>query len=42
MYEVKFKTESIQTELGSINPKTWEGLKVYRGRQIDSIILVLR
>ena len=35
MYEVKFENGIIQTELGTINPKTWEGIKVYRGRQID-------
>lgn len=35
MYEVKFENGIIQTELGTINPKTWEGVKVYRGRQID-------
>lgn len=36
MYALKFKDGTIQTESGLINPKTWEGIKVYRGRQIDS------
>ena len=36
MYALKFKDGTIQTESGLINPKTWEGVKVYRGRQIDS------
>jgi len=36
MYALKFKNGTIQTESGLINPKTWEGVKVYRGRQIDS------
>ena len=35
MYALKFKDGTIQTESGLINPKTWEGVKVYRGRQID-------
>ena len=35
MYALKFKNGTIQTESGLINPKTWEGVKVYRGRQID-------
>jgi hypothetical protein len=35
MYALKFKNGTIQTESGLINPKTWEGIKVYRGRQID-------
>tara|TARA_R110001592_G_scaffold123076_1_gene330494 strand:+ start:760 stop:1047 length:288 start_codon:yes stop_codon:yes gene_type:complete len=36
MCEVKFGNGIIQTELGTINLKSWEGIKVYRGRQIDS------
>ena len=36
MYALKFKDGTIQTKSGLINPKTWEGIKVYRGRQIDS------
>lgn len=36
MYGLKFKDGTIQTKSGLINPKTWEGVKVYRGRQIDS------
>lgn len=35
MYALKFKDGTIQTKSGLINPKTWEGIKVYRGRQID-------
>jgi len=35
MNALKFKDGTIQTESGLINPKTWEGVKVYRGRQID-------
>ena len=36
MTKLKFKDGTIQTKSGLINPKTWEGIKVYRGRQIDS------
>ena len=36
MTKLKFKDGTIQTKSGLINPKTWEGVKVYRGRQIDS------
>ena len=36
MNALKFKDGTIQTESGLINPKTWEGVKVYRGKQIDS------
>lgn len=35
MYALKFKDGTIQTKSGLINPKTWEGVKVYRGKQID-------
>lgn len=36
MKALKFKDGTYQTEHGTINPRTWEGVEVLRGRQIDS------
>ena len=36
MRALKFKDGTYQTEHGTINPQTWEGIEVIRGRQIDS------
>tara|TARA_R110000751_G_scaffold4651_3_gene22546 strand:- start:291 stop:572 length:282 start_codon:yes stop_codon:yes gene_type:complete len=46
MRALKFKDGTYQTEHGTINPQTWEGIEVIRGRQIDcdnvSIEVVLK
>jgi len=34
-FATKFKDGTYQTQHGTINPQTWEGIEVIRGRQID-------